>query len=413
MAKAARKDPPTPEEDHGDPNKRLFGKMTMTPVKRKESVWVGIMPVVVKKALAYGPNNIFGEGQTLHETTRKVLAMFHNTFNVPPKERLKTTDPKTRKTIFEGGHGRSKRNSTFKGTEKLTIQTLAVKLSRTNLDVFTHAKLTSNGELVENNMTTAWEGAKRFLGLDWTPKKSATPTPTKKKDDKKESTAGHVIPKTPLKPTKKKELVQPGTSPSKSKRRVQLELSQFLKHYKQYNFKLMPIKGGVEFSTTAEWIKSWLKMLQEINPTVRILTWSDEDDLRPITNPKFCPKDTAKLQPYFPDISQDPKNQMWMKVRLSMDWDPKALQSYQQDCQWWYTAQQWLTICPLRDAEKVVDLGVLVYTGNFTDVPALMKRINGALSTPADIRGKRCYVETFRKDWTSHMHAPTKSTHGG
>ena len=87
VAKAARKDPPTPEEDHGDPNKRLFGKMTMTPVKRKESVWVGIMPVVVKKALAYGPNNIFGEGQTLHETTRKVLATFHNAFNVSPKER--------------------------------------------------------------------------------------------------------------------------------------------------------------------------------------------------------------------------------------------------------------------------------------------------------------------------------------
>ena len=390
VAKAVTKAPPTEEEDDGDPNTRLFGKMTTTPVKRKESTWVGIMPEVVEAALPYEPGDIFGEGNTLHEMVRKVLAMYHNAFRVGPTEQKKVTDPKTWKTIFDGAHGRSERNSTFKGTEKLTIQTLAVKLSRTDPEVLIQAKLVHNGELAENNMTTAWEGAKRFLGSDWTPKKptekaaSVTNTTPKKKSSMKGQ------PVTPPAPLLRKEVVRPGAGdkPQRPKRQVQLELSQFLKHYERYDFKLMPIKGGVKFSTTAERIKGWLAMLQEIDPTVRILTWSDNDDARPITDPKFCPSDVLKLRPYFPGISQDPLNQMWMKVRLSMDGDPKKLQSFQQECQWWYTAQEWLSLRPLRDAEKVIDLGVLVYTGNFTDVPALMKRINGALNIPTEIGGK-------------------------
>ena len=117
---------------------------------------------------------------TLHETTRKVLATYHNTFDIPQTERKGTVAPNVWKTIYEAAHGRSERNSTFKGSEKLTAQTLAVKLSRTDPEVFIKAKLTQNGQLAENNMTTAWEGAKRFLGSDWTPKKpAANSTPTK------------------------------------------------------------------------------------------------------------------------------------------------------------------------------------------------------------------------------------------
>ena len=349
------------EEDDGDPKQKTGQPLIKATPSPKKGTWKLIKDAVNLVATGYKEDEIYGEKDSLHESIRKVVQCYAKQFDLDPTKVMKETiGTRDWHSIFANALGKTtKKTDTYEAEEKEMLQMLVARLSRTDPIAFGPAL--KDGQLMANNMTTAWEGAKCTLGSDWAIKKK---TKTVGFGDDIEGE------------WKKQKTHQ--------KRLKQTELSKMRKNRERFDFKIRPNPEVTKaFEGLHERLQDWFTEVQRVDPKARILPWEKASHAMPIDKASDIPDNLRELRTYFPGISvpnRKTQTHSWTKVHITMEEAPaKITAKMDSEMEFWYSDyNDMLHIRPLRDSENTIELGYMTYTGNFINVERFMGMVNNA-----------------------------------
>jgi len=125
-------------------------------------------------------------------------------------------------------------------------------------------------------------------------------------------------------------------------------------------------------------------MQEEVDNDACFLPWKDKDkEMGPIRNENDIPKSLSALRKYLPrlQLPSDIKKPVYTSLRICSTVDPGRFSS-NSDCEikYWYDSEKsYLYTKPLPNAENPLPIGVLCFSGNFSNIEDLSTMINSDL----------------------------------